>query len=142
MPADFDASDFLKRLDLANRLVQRGLGRGMAVVLGQGERIMKQNCPIDQSGKKPGGTLNASCRGDPKTITVSAEKIQGLLTAGGGEASDYAWAQHEGEFTHSYPVSGTYAAKYVEKAVAALVPIAPAVLAKHAKDALDSGGSQ
>jgi len=50
--------------------------RGIAVSLAAMEKRAKELCPIDQSGRKPGGTLQATIQGDARTVTVTADKVE------------------------------------------------------------------
>lgn len=136
--SNVDASSFLRGLNLADIAAQRGARRGFALCLAHGEKLAKGYCPIDQSGKKPGGTLAATIAGDHRTIEVSGDKIEGKITAGGGEASDYAIKQHEDELNHTHPVAGTYASQYITKALAELAPLAPEVIADEIRKELKS----
>ncbi len=129
MGKTFDDGRFLKGLNLADKRVRRGAVRGMALLLAHGEKRGKELCPIDQSGRKPGGTLAGTIKGDAKSIKVTDKRIVGQLTAGGGEASDYAVRQHEESLTHSHPTGGVYPSKFIETPLKELAGKAPGVLA-------------
>jgi len=108
MPHDFDASQFLRGLRLADAAVRRGAVRGVAKGLAHGERLGRQYCPVRT------GTLAGTIVGDVAGIIATDTRIVGLLTAGGGEASDYALVQHEAVLHHA---DGTYAAKFIERPI-------------------------
>ncbi len=127
---NFDPSAFLKGLDLADQRVRRGALRGMAKLLADGERRMKQAVPVET------GTLAGTCVGDLQGIKADDQAVTGELTAGGGEASDYAVVQHEEPMQHTTPYEGVYAAKYVEGPLKELAPIAAGVLADEIKGEL------
>jgi hypothetical protein len=110
-----DASQFLQGLDLADARAVRGCRRGMALSLADLERRCKQAAPIDQSGRKPGGTLAASIVGAADSIVVAPGRIEGKVAAGGGEAADYAITQHEAPLHHTHPTDGVYASKFIEQ---------------------------
>lgn len=124
MPANFDASEFLKGLDMALAAVKRGERRGMALMLAQTEKLAKEAVPIKSS------TLGASiCTDMPARFTVTDRECTGRIYAGGGEASDYSIYQHEETLHHTHPVDGTYPSKYIETPIKRLVPIFPEVMA-------------
>jgi hypothetical protein len=100
------------------------------------ERLAKGLCPVDQSGRRPGGTLMATIAGDARTIRDDGEAIVGTLTAGGGEAADYAVRQHEQPLTHTHPTSGVYASKYVEGALKQLNGLAADIIAGEVRQEL------
>lgn len=125
----FDDTQFLKGLKLADQATRRGVRRGFAKCLAHGEAQAKKYCPIDQRPKHAGGTLQATIQGDAKSIEITDEKATGHLTAGGGEASDYAVRQHEETLTHSHPYSGRYPSKFIEKALQDVSLSAGAVVA-------------
>jgi uncharacterized membrane protein YebE (DUF533 family) len=130
--ANFDASAFIKGLNLADARVQRGARRGMAMLLADGERRAKEHCPIES------GTLAGTIVGSADSIKVTSQAVTGTLAAGGGEASDYAIKQHEVPMHHTHPTEGTYASKYIEKAIKELTPKAAPVFADEIKKELGS----
>jgi hypothetical protein len=123
MPDTFDASSFLKGLDLADRRVRAGGVRGMAMLLGRGEQRSKELVPVDT------GTLAGTIVGDVQGIRADEKLIEGTLTAGGGEASDYAVRQHEEPLEHTHPEDGVYASKYIERPLKEISGIAASVMA-------------
>lgn len=122
-----DAQQFLRGLNLAEARAQRGAKRGMALMLAHLERLSKAKCPVRM------GTLAATISGDAKTIEVKTGSIEGRITAGGGEAADYAVVQHERELTHSFPQPGTYAAKFIEGPLVESAHLAGKVIAEEVK---------
>jgi hypothetical protein len=130
MSTELDASDFLAGLNLADQRVRRGAKRAVAILLAHGEKLAKDLCPVDQSGRKPGGTLMATIAGDARTIKDDGEAITGELTAGGGEAADYTVKQHEQPLHHTHPRDGTYASKFIEGALKELNGLAADTIAQ------------
>lgn len=131
-----DDTAFLRGLKLADARVARAVRRAFAKLLAQAERRAKELCPIDQRPRAAGGTLAATIQGDARTIEVTANRVTARLTAGGGEAADYAVRQHEEPLTHSHPVSGVYASKYVEQPIHELSRVAGAYVADEVRKEL------
>jgi hypothetical protein len=123
MSDSFDASEFIKGLNLADVRVRKGDRRGVAKLLMHGERRAKELVPVLT------GTLAGTIVGDVRGIQVSDQAVEGFLTAGGGEASDYAVIQHEVALNHTHPVAGCYASKYIERPLVELSRVAAGILA-------------
>lgn len=125
-----NASAFLRGLRLADARASQAAKRGMAKVLLHTERLAKEAAPVES------GTLAGTIVADPRDIEVSPQAIVGTITAGGGEASDYAIVQHEMPLRHSHPHSGVYASKYVEGPLQQVAPKAGQVIAAEVRRAL------
>ncbi|MCE5280209.1 MAG: hypothetical protein ABFD92_00055 [Planctomycetaceae bacterium] len=106
--SSFDASEFLRGLDMANERVQHGARRGFVLSLAHLERKCKEAVPVET------GTLAGTIVGAASTIQITPDGVAGHVAAGGGEAADYAIRQHEEPMQHSHPRPGVYAAKFVE----------------------------
>jgi len=136
MPSFFDGSAFIAGLKLADARVRKAVRRALAIELAKAEHRLKELAPIAS------GTLSASGAGDIKGIKedVGGGGMHGLLTAGGGEASDYAVRQHEEVFHHRFPTDGTYASKYVETPLKEAVASLPVTVAAECRKALSGNG--
>jgi hypothetical protein len=127
MSSVFDPSAFFDGLRKARALYSKGAKRGMAMLLAHGERRAKELTPVKS------GTLAGTVVGDPASIKITDAEVSAALAAGGGEAADYAIVQHEAELHHTHPNEGTYAAKFIEKAVLELKAKAGPTLAASMK---------
>lgn len=130
---EIDARRFLKGLSLADRRVMLGARRGVAKILAEWEKRAKRLAPVDQSGRKPGGTLAASITAHVDDIEAGPNRVQGKISAGGGEAADYAIRQHEATLRHTHPTSGVYASKYIEQPAKELDSVAGRTVADEIK---------
>ena len=110
----FNAEEFIGNLQRALAKHESVAREATAEMMLHIEREAKHDCPVDQSGRKPGGTLMASIRAEVDDIKIDRKGIEGTITAGGGEAADYALKQHEVPMAHSKPYAGVYASKYLE----------------------------
>lgn len=106
--SSFSATAFVRGLRLADSRVRKAARRALAIELARAEHRAKELCPIAS------GTLSASIAGDHRTIKETARGLTAELTAGGGEAADYAVVQHEQPLHHTFPTDGVYASKYIE----------------------------
>jgi len=131
----FDASKFLKGLNLADLRVRRGAARGVAKAMLKCEQHAKQDCPVET------GTLAGTIHADVLNIKSTEASVSGVISAGGGEASDYAVYQHEHPLHHKFPFEGTYAAKYIEKPLIVLAPVCAGIIAAEIQRELAAGGS-
>jgi hypothetical protein len=130
MAEAIDATGFLRGLRLADERVRRGAARGIQRLMGRVEKRAKDLAPILT------GTLAASIHADYAGMTVTDQEVSGRVAAGGGESADYAIRQHEEPMHHTHPVEGTYASKYMEKAVTETAGQAGPVIAEEVRKEL------
>lgn len=99
------------------------------MTLGRAKQLANDRVPVDQSGRKPGGTLQRSIVAHVDRIEATSAGVHGVISAGGGEAGDYAIRQHEDVLHHTHPVEGAYASKYIEMPLKELDRVFPELLA-------------
>jgi len=105
----FNTKAFQAGLKNGHVRMRRGAMRGVQLVANHTERKCKEVCPVKH------GTLAGSIvAGDAR---LDGGQIKAGISAGGGEAADYAVRQHEVPMAHSNPHSGTYASKYIENPI-------------------------
>ena len=133
--SDINAVAFVRGLRLADSRVRKAARRGVAIELAKAEHRGKERCPIKT------GTLSASITADIQGIQETADSITGTLTAGGGEAADYAVRQHEEPLHHTFPVDGVYASKFVEMPLREAMQSLPITVADECRRALSGGAA-
>lgn len=133
MASEFNASAFIAGLRLADSRVRTAARRAVAIELARAEHRAKELCPIRT------GTLSASIEADIQGIEVSDREVTGTLTAGGGEAADYAVKQHEDILHHTFPEDGVYASKYIERPLQEARQSLPQTVARECRSALSGG---